>query len=248
MRDSRTVGPDRSTPSTGDDVVAPRLAATVMLVRDEPFEVLMVKRNERGAFASAFVFPGGVVEEGDYSEDWLGHLNNAAFADADERALRIAACRETWEEVSILPSAEDSSIAQHKMTDGAFFDSVVRAGIRLDLTRLTLFSHWVTPTFAAKRFDTRFYICRAPANSSGQCDGIETVALEWLQPRQALASAARGDRSFLLPTLENLKVLAECETCTDAIEAARSRRVVALMPRRVIVGDSVTFTVAPLSG
>jgi 8-oxo-dGTP pyrophosphatase MutT (NUDIX family) len=228
-------------------LAAPRLAATVMLVRDEPFEVLMVKRNERGPFASAFVFPGGVVEHDDYSEHWARYLNNAAFADADERALRIAACRETWEEVSILPAVEAGAIAQDKMVDGAFFDSVVRAGVRLDLSALTLFSHWVTPTFAAKRFDTHFYICRAPAGNSGKSDGIETVALEWLQPRQALASTARGDRSFLLPTLENLKLLAEYEKCADAIEAARTRTVVALMPRRVVVGNAVTFTVEPLS-
>jgi len=51
----------------GDDPTAMRpvivrLAATVLLLRDDPFEVLMVKPNARGFFPSALVFPGGVVE------------------------------------------------------------------------------------------------------------------------------------------------------------------------------------------
>jgi 8-oxo-dGTP pyrophosphatase MutT (NUDIX family) len=54
----------------GTAIATPRRAATVMLVRDEPFEVLMVKRNAREPFASALVFPGGVVEPEDYSDSW----------------------------------------------------------------------------------------------------------------------------------------------------------------------------------
>jgi 8-oxo-dGTP pyrophosphatase MutT (NUDIX family) len=194
-----------------------------MLVRDDPFEVLMVKRNDRGAFASAFVFPGGVVEQDDYVEpslfppDVSAGVGAGAGVTVEERALRMAACRETWEEVAI----------------------------RLDPSDLVLFSHWITPTFAAKRFDTRFFICRSLAAAAGQCDGTETVALEWIRPREALESESRGERSFLLPTLENLKLLARSENCDEALEAARLRTIVPITPRRVVDGDKVTLTFGP---
>src|SRR5271163_44320 len=127
--------------------VQPRLAASVMLVRDAPFEVLMVKRNERGPFASAFVFPGGVVEENDYSESWLPYLQSNAHSIDRECALRIAACRETWEEVSILPGGRAGAVAKDKTPPRSFFDCITRDGIRLALNELVLFSHWITPVF-----------------------------------------------------------------------------------------------------
>jgi 8-oxo-dGTP pyrophosphatase MutT (NUDIX family) len=47
----------------------PRLAATVILLRD-PYEVLMVRRNPEVAFMGGFwVFPGGKVEDGDASPE-----------------------------------------------------------------------------------------------------------------------------------------------------------------------------------
>jgi 8-oxo-dGTP pyrophosphatase MutT (NUDIX family) len=225
--------------------VEPRLAATVLLVRDAPFEVLMVKRNERGPFASAFVFPGGVVEENDYSESWLPYLQSGEHEIAEHRALRIAACRETWEEVSILPGSAGDPVAKGTAPRSHFFEYIARGGIQLALSKLVLFSHWITPLSIPKRFDTHFFICRTDSTNPGQCDGTETVALEWLQPRQALASADRGDRSFLLPTHENLRLLAESANADEAIERARSRTVLPIMPRRVVIGDTVTFTVIP---
>jgi 8-oxo-dGTP pyrophosphatase MutT (NUDIX family) len=225
-------------------IAQPRLAATVMLVRDAPFSVLMVKRNERGQFASAFVFPGGVVEPSDYSESWWPYLQFDSQAAADERALRIAACRETWEEVAILPGHEVPGEAAPGPRS-SFVEYLTRHEARLALGELVLFSHWITPATVPKRFDTHFYICRAPANHDGVCDGIETVALEWVQPRQALASAERGDRSFLLPTHENLKLLAQSENCASAIKAAQNRTIVPIMPRRVVIGGAVTFTFEP---
>lgn len=60
----------------------PRVAVTVMLVHDDPFEVLMVRRPARGAFPSALVFPGGAV-------------------DADDESVRAAAVRECLEETGI---------------------------------------------------------------------------------------------------------------------------------------------------
>jgi 8-oxo-dGTP pyrophosphatase MutT (NUDIX family) len=43
--------------------VTPLLAASVIVLRDDPFEVLMLRRHEGASFVpGAWVFPGGVVE------------------------------------------------------------------------------------------------------------------------------------------------------------------------------------------
>lgn len=67
------------------------LAATVVLgrERDRGFEVLMMQRAARGAFAGAWAFPGGRVDDTD-----------APDAPRHERA-RVAAAREVLEEVGL---------------------------------------------------------------------------------------------------------------------------------------------------
>jgi len=213
------------------EIAPPRRAATVMLVRDEPFEVLMVKRNAREPFASALVFPGGVVEPEDYSDSWLAHLHGDASFSLEERALRIAACREAWEEAALLPGGRGGALSRDAAGDRPFLETVIRQGARLALDDLVEFAHWITPESLPKRFDTHFFICRASAAAVGECDGRETVALEWVQPLAALAMAERGDRALLLPTRENLKLLAQSTNTEAALAAARGRKILPFSPQ-----------------
>jgi 8-oxo-dGTP pyrophosphatase MutT (NUDIX family) len=215
----------------GTEIAIPRRAATVMLVRDEPLEVLMVKRNAREPFASALVFPGGVVEPEDYSESWLAHLDGDTSFSLEERALRIAACREAWEEAAMLPGGRGATLSQDASNGQTFLSTISHHGVRLALDDLVKFAHWITPEMLPKRFDTHFYICRASAAATGQCDGRETVALEWVQPAAALSMAERGERALLLPTRENLKLLAQSANTEAALNAARVRKIVPFTPR-----------------
>jgi 8-oxo-dGTP pyrophosphatase MutT (NUDIX family) len=48
-----------------DESPAPRLAATVLVLRDDPLRVLLVQRPASGAFPSVLAFPGGSLEEHD---------------------------------------------------------------------------------------------------------------------------------------------------------------------------------------
>ena len=68
------------------------VAGTAVILRDaaEGIEVLLLRRPDRGSFAGAWVFPGGMVEPGD----------RVAGADESEDAGR-AAVRETAEEVGL---------------------------------------------------------------------------------------------------------------------------------------------------
>jgi 8-oxo-dGTP pyrophosphatase MutT (NUDIX family) len=207
-----------------------RLAATVMMVRDDPFQVLMVKRNAREPFASALVFPGGVVESEDYSAAWLPFCDGTFDFNSDQRALRIAACRESWEEVGLLPGCTTRPMSAARGEAQSFLQQAVKLQMRLMLDELVTFAHWITPLAALKRFDTYFYIARVRHAELARCDGRETVALEWVEPREALQSEARGQRALLLPTRENLKLLAQSENSAQAIAAARIRPVVTIMP------------------
>jgi hypothetical protein len=122
-------------------------------------------------------------------------------------------------------------MSKDALTDLPFLETVIRHGVRLALEDLVEFAHWITPESLPKRFDTYFYICRASATATGQCDGRETVALEWVQPLDALAMAERGERSLMLPTRENLKLLAQSPNSEAALNAARARKIVPFTPR-----------------
>jgi len=70
--------------------VTPIPAASVLLLRDDPYEVLMVRRPEKSSFApDVWAFPGGVAEEEDDADGIL--LNT----------MRAAAARELFEETAI---------------------------------------------------------------------------------------------------------------------------------------------------
>ncbi len=62
-------------------MLTPHPSASVIVLRDEPFEVLLVRRNEKSSFVpNAWVFPGGMAEESD---------------------MRATAVRETFEETGL---------------------------------------------------------------------------------------------------------------------------------------------------
>jgi 8-oxo-dGTP pyrophosphatase MutT (NUDIX family) len=88
---STVVGVTQTSPSTAPDEVPVRPAATVMIIRDAErgIEVFMLRRTLKAAFGSGmYVFPGGRVEASD--------------GDDLERAHRLAAVRECFEEAGIL--------------------------------------------------------------------------------------------------------------------------------------------------
>lgn len=206
------------------DASIPRLAATLLLVRDDPFEVLMVHRNARATFASALVFPGGGIEAGDSSPEWAPLVDDFDDFDEDERALRIGAIRETWEETSVLVSADGTAIAPPSPDSPSPFRAAIRAGgARLHLGALIPFGHWVTPSVETRRFDTHFFLALAPTGQLAVSDGSETVGVEWVGPADAVALAASGKSPIIFPTLMNLARLAETAGSAAALDAARAR-------------------------
>lgn len=217
-----------------------RIASTTMLVRETcEMEVLMVKRNDEiDFFSGAMLFPGGKVEPQDYNERWADHAKGWHDIAEEERAPRIAALRETFEECGVLAAAGTLKLdpaetletrAAVESGDLPFLDYVRSRQITVDLTELTLFSRWLTPPVVPKRFDTFFYLVTMPAGQTIAHDGRETIENEWVSPAEALQRATAGERRILFPTKMNLRHLAESTNITEAVAKAEAR------PRRQVV-------------
>jgi len=211
--------------------VVPRPAATILLLRDDPLEVLMIRRHQKQFFGSALVFPGGVVQESDYSDDWLPLVEDSEGLDPEERALRIAGFRETFEETGILlAKGPDGRCMPCVGETEAFIEVVHASGGRLVLSDLVRFGHWITPERSPQRFDTHFFLCLTAEGQEAVCDGGEAVALEWARPDDISARAAGGEASILFPTRMNISRLAESTSAQAALARWRGQDIFTVSP------------------
>lgn len=202
-------------------------AATLVVMRDRPDaapDLLMVTRTRRMAFAGgAMVFPGGRIDDGD----------RALGADF-EASARIAAIRETLEETGVPvgfspPPAADLQTALH--AGELLGDLLPRFGLALDLDALVPFARWKPAFHQPRRFDTLFFLARAPAEDwplqpqEGECDSAE-----WLSAAAVLDRIAAGTASAIFPTVRNLERLAQFGSFDEAVVHARSHPVETISP------------------
>jgi 8-oxo-dGTP pyrophosphatase MutT (NUDIX family) len=231
--------------------VEPRLACTVLLVRERSgLEVLMVERHESQHFASALVFPGGLVDEDDGFEAWDPLSIAHESLSREERAIRIAGFRELHEETGVLLIDADGpplKEAPHP-GEGSFLDLVRKTGARLDLDAMHPFAHWITPVFAPKRYDTHFRLCGLTTELTAISDGSETVSVEWIRPQDAIDLGLAGERIVLFPTRMNLTMLAQSASVEEAIDAATARTIVTVSPRMETRDDGKWLVIPPEAG
>jgi 8-oxo-dGTP pyrophosphatase MutT (NUDIX family) len=103
-----------------------------------------------------------------------------------------------------------------------------------DPGELTPFSRWITPAEVKIRFDTWFFVVRAPDGAEPAADGSECVDLRWIAPQAALDAGEQDRLELVFPTIKHLEQLAGFATVADTIEAARGREVVPIQPRIVV--------------
>ncbi len=230
----------------------PRLSSTLLMLRagtGAP-EVLMVKRHYEIDFAAgALVFPGGKATEGDSDPGWDGSVDGDP-GDGVQRAAKIAAVREAFEEAGLLfarPEAArgpgrplvSADVAQRLAPcrepldrgEMSFLALLREHGLVLALDRLIHFGHWITPVIMPKRFDTHFYLAVAPEGQAAGHDGRETTDAVWLTAAAALAEEAAGRATVIFPTRMNLVKLAAAASLADAEERFSGAPVVTVLPQ-----------------
>ena len=239
---------------------APRNAATVMLLRPglpDGVEVLMLRRTAAMKFApGAYVFPGGSVDEADFSAEigwhgpspadfgsWLGCSAELAGA------LVCAAVRETFEESGVLlvgRSTPDGAVAatpdlsweadRAALTAGTvtFPGLLASRGLAVRADLLVPWTRWITPEAEPRRFDTWFFAAALPAGQEATGHLAEADKTAWLRPADAISAARAGTISLLPPTAVTLN---EFTKCADLAGILGRRRTVAPVQPCVVVED-----------
>jgi 8-oxo-dGTP pyrophosphatase MutT (NUDIX family) len=204
-------------------VVTPLPAASAIILRDDPFEVLMLRRHEKSSFVpNAWVFPGGITEKGDRE------LGDGSLLDA----MRITAVRETFEETGVWLGAPlvDAERKRSELLDKkiAFRDLTNEAPI--DLAQLVWTSRWITPAGIPKRFDTYFFLAIVGLDAIATAEQNEVVDVTWIHPSDALARHAAREMQMVFPTLRNLEALIGFANAAAVLDARRDAIVEAVEP------------------
>ena len=232
------------------DTVPVKPAATVLLVRDAEgggIEVFMLRRTFTAAFASGmFVFPGGKVDELDGIAE-IGEICDG-LTDAEASGLLgvpsgglaywVAAVRECFEEAGVLLARhagtgevirfDDDAIAaqfqaeRENIHDGsvALLELCKRENLHITTDEIHYVSHWITPKGERRRFDTRFFVARAPAAQDPLHDDGETIESMWIRPEDAIRRWKEGDLMLMPPTAANIEFLLPHRTTDEVLTAA----------------------------
>ncbi|WP_260482211.1 NUDIX hydrolase [Sphingomicrobium flavum] len=198
-----------------------RPAATLILMREGEGapQMLMVRRTRAMAFAAgAWVWPGGRVDKAD-------ELAAAAQAHEDA-AFRIAAIRETHEEVGI--------------------------DLGDDLDQLTPFARWLPNFNVERRFDTLFYLARAPEGAAiAKLQQGEIAEACWTSASAMLERIEAGDATAIFPTKRNLERLAQYASIAEALDDAARYPIAPITPwveqrggeDHVVIADDIGYPV-----
>jgi 8-oxo-dGTP pyrophosphatase MutT (NUDIX family) len=234
------------------EIVAPRPASTVLLLRDNAakreIEVFMMVRHHQIEFNSgALVFPGGSIDNNDREIAANPALYSGGEGlDAVALGFRIAAIRETFEESGILlarpqgsktlvdakrageiEAAHRASLCEGKTT---FLEVLTDNGLWLALDELVPYAHWITPEGMPKRFDTWFFLAATPPEQLGAHDGKESTDSIWVSPREALEGGENGRFKLPFPTTRNLVKLGKQASVRGTLDEARGKDIVTVMP------------------
>jgi 8-oxo-dGTP pyrophosphatase MutT (NUDIX family) len=212
------------------DVVQPRPAASIMLLRDTSngLEVFILRRVTGMKFLpTATVFPGGGVDARD-NEDlpWAGPspAEWARRMGCDEltaRQLIATAVRELFEEVGVLlagPSSNElvtGSVAEQWGPERAALEShdisltefLTAQNLVLRSDLLAFRSRWITPPTEPSRFNTHFFAAALPPGQVAEALTTEADQFRWTDPQWPIDEARAGRQLVVAPTEANLEEL-----------------------------------------
>jgi 8-oxo-dGTP pyrophosphatase MutT (NUDIX family) len=239
----------------------PKDATTLILLRDsdEGVQIFCVERNKKSRFlGGAVVFPGGKVDAADGDAAWAEHTTAFGASlppiarDAEQlRALGVAACRETLEEAAILPldgeplGNDDVIALRDRVRGGAsFFGEVKALGRKLALSELVPFARWVTPTAEPRRYDARFFACKAPRGQKGAHDDHETTTSFWATPKSILDRFVKREIALAPPTHRTVEIILGLDGADKVLAYARTANLGPVCPALKMQKDAKGETLA----
>ena len=242
--------------------VVARHASTVLLLRDSDrgVEVFMERRHIQSDFVGgAYVFPGGRVDPEDRVDEALCHGLTDREASArlalEEGGLTfyVAAIRECFEEAGVLLAYDrdgrildfsDRTVeerferlrAELNAGERSLLDIAAAEELTLATDRISYWAHWITPEGQPRRYDTRFFVTRAPRNQTAGHDDHELTSSAWVTAEEALQHGRRKEWMIIFPTIRNLQKLAAFRTADEAIAAVDAQDEFPVMQPRVLMG------------
>jgi len=228
----------------------------------------MVRRDSRmGFLGGAHVFPGGALDAHDCEAasleiaggfEAVGDLGRLHCEAVRAQGLLIAAVRELFEESGILlardsagewvdlevegPGAARLAAGRAELSNrgGDFAALLAGEQLRIDTSGLRFFAHWITPEREKKRFDTRFFLARAPERQSARHCEIESSAGEWITPAEAIARYRARQIELVPPTIASLERLSDFACTDEALAAFESADIPCIFPK-IVLGDEIVI-------
>lgn len=135
----------------------------------------------------------------------------------------VCALREAFEEVGFPVGTGPMSKLERATGDDpeGFLHACATLGITLATDRLLPIARWVTPVGSPIRFDTRFFVARAPAQWRPVADHGEVEDCRWSTPAAALRSLGSGESIMAPPTIDVLQRLTRFGAAVEILDAGR---------------------------
>lgn len=236
-------------------------------------EVLLTRRSAQLAFmGDLWVFPGGRLDPSDEAPETTARVSamhheacgrrllapdGALLDPTTALGLHVAGCRETFEECGVLlahradgstcDAAQIRRLEAHRRdiaaSSAAFVDMLRTEDLYLDVSRLVYWAHWITPSFEARRFDTRFFAVEVPAGQEASVDRTETTEHAWLTVDDAFGRFRAGTMKLAPPTLATLQDLRVSHalhgSLAGMLTGERERAVPPILPKWFKNGEQV---------
>jgi 8-oxo-dGTP pyrophosphatase MutT (NUDIX family) len=224
-------------------------------------ETFMLRRAKSMAFVpDALVFPGGRVDTRDADRDlcWVGPSPSEwalrmRCPEEIARQVVVAAAREVFEECNVLLAGADASSVLDDLVDSAwdrererllsreesFAHMLIQHGLVFRSDLLGLRSHWLTPEFEPRRYDTFFFAALLPAGQLPSNKTSEASTARWIDPCWLLSEAEKAGMTLLPPTRYNLTFLADAKDAESFVKETPPVQQIMLRPHKRNDGELV---------
>lgn len=151
-----------------------------------------------------------------YNADQIHAHEAKAPTQTKALAYWIAALREAFEEAGLLLVKETVSQAQRDQWRAQLLREKITWQQLIEDNQLTPATHqlhylsrWVTPPGNPRRYDTRFFITKAPVDQLPSHEDFEAIQTRWITPQAALQESQQGKMQLILPTIVTLRAMSD---------------------------------------